>query len=186
MDGSWRMASRSKTALEAPLGAGAPVVSEEVVLADLDERDFARARTFIEGFDRWVSFDDFVCERDGLHIGLSSGGQKVHLAAVSVRAFEQWTAHSGIMPSVQALDEFAARVRAFRLDPDLPVESLPTANWSRGGREHGPRDGCFTIPIAPLLYSSWVKSLGRLGIFLPSPSIDAYARILIESWAEVC
>src|SRR5271154_1040028 len=110
MDGNWRMASRSNTALEACLGAGAPVVSQEFVLAVLDHRDFAPAQAFIEGFDRWDTFDDFICERDGLHVGLSSGGQQVHLAAVSIRAFEQWTAHSGITPSVQALDEFAARV----------------------------------------------------------------------------
>ena len=76
MDGNWRMASRSNTALEACFGAGAPVASQEVVLAVLDHRDFARARTFIEGFDRWDTFDDFICERDGLHIGLSSGGQR--------------------------------------------------------------------------------------------------------------
>ena len=185
MDGSWRMASGSKTVLEACLGAGAPIAFQEVVvLAVLEHRDFDRARTFIEGFDRWDSLDDFICERDGLHIGLSSGGLQVHLAAVSIRAFEQWTAHSGITPSVQALDEFAARVRAFRLNPELPVESSPTADWSGGGREHVPRGGRFTIPIAPLLYSSWRDSLGRLGIFFPSPSVDAYARILIDSWVE--
>jgi hypothetical protein len=136
MDGNWRMASGSNTAQQANLGASAPVVSNEVVLAVLDDRDFARARIFIDGFDRWDSFDDFVCERDGLHIGLSTAGQEVRLALVSVRDFEQWTLHSGMTPSLQALDEFAACTLESHPDADPPVESLPP--WENEGQELGP------------------------------------------------
>src|SRR5580658_1028788 len=153
------MASNSYLALGLRLGLETDLVPEEVVLAVLDGRDFARAQSFVGGFDRWSSFEDFVCERDGLHIGLSTGGQQVHLAPVSIYAFEQWTLHSGMPASLRSLDDFAARIRAFRLNPELPIKSLPTFEWKDEVQEMGPEGGLFTIPIAPPLYRDWLQSL---------------------------
>jgi hypothetical protein len=167
------------------LGGGRSFARHEVVLAVLDERDFSRAHGCIEGFDRWSSFDEFVCERDGLHIGLSTAGLEVNLVDISMHDFRQWTVHSGITPSLQALDEFAAHVSLFRLNPGLPVESCPTDDWNDEGREIDSRGRSFRIPIAPVLYSDWLKSLESLELCFPNASIDLYAQFLMESWSSV-
>jgi hypothetical protein len=179
------MASNSHLALGSRFGFGTNLVPPEVVLAVLEGRDFARAQSFVAGFDRWRSFQDFVCERDGILIGLSTAGQQVHSAPVSIYAFEQWTLHSAMPASLQSLDDFAARIRAFRLNPNLPVKSLTTVEWRREVRETGANGGRFTIPIAPPLYRDWLRSLARLKGLVPTPSVDVYAQILVETWAEI-
>jgi hypothetical protein len=179
------MNSRSNADVGSCLGGGTSFVRHEVVIAILDERDFSRAQGSIEGFDRWSSFGEFVSERDGLHIGLSSAGLEVHLATISMHDFEQWTLHSGITPSLQALDEFAAYVRLFRLNPGLPVESCPTDDWKGEARKIDSRGMTFRIPIAPVLYYDWLTSLDCLEIPFPNASLDVYAQILIESWSDV-
>jgi hypothetical protein len=179
------MKSRSNSEVGSCLGTGTSFVRQEIVIAVLDELDFTRARSSIEGFERWSSFDEFVCERDGLHIGLSSAGLEVHLANISVHDFKQWTLHSGITPSLQALDEFAAYVHRFRLDPGRSVESCPTDDWKGEAREIDPRGQRFRIPVAAVLYSDWLTSLDSLEIAFPNASIDVYARFLVESWSDV-
>jgi len=178
------MSFRSKTPFASPPGASAPFVARERVLAVLDQDDFARARSIIDGFERWPSFDDYVCERDGLYIGMSCAGHDAQLLSISIRSFERWILHSGVSPSIQALDQFAARILAFRLQPSLPVEAIPTAEWKSSGEDIGPRDGRFTIPIALALYQEWLGTLAHIDIFTQLPSADIYARILMESWAD--
>jgi hypothetical protein len=179
------MESRSNTTSGSLVSNGTPTLAVDgLVLADLDRRDFARARAIIDGFDRWPSFDDFACERDGLYIGLACAGCEAQLAPVSLRAFESWILHSGMSATVQALDEFAARVHAFRRAPALPVEGLCAVDWKRGDRDIGPRDGCFRIPIAAVLYQEWLGTLSRLDFFTQSASIDIYARMLVEFWVD--
>jgi hypothetical protein len=179
------MKSSSNSDIGSCLGSGTSFVRHEVVLAVLDECDFTRAQGSIEGFDRWSSFDEFVCERDGLHIGLSSAGLEVHLVTISMHDFEQWTLHSRITPSLQALDEFAAYIRLFRRSPGQTVKSCPTEEWKDEAQEFDRRGRSFRIPIAPVLYSDWRTSLDSLEISFPKTSIDDYAQILIESWSDV-
>lgn len=178
------MTLRSKTTLASRLRVDAPPAAREFVLAVLDRYDFARARSVIEGFDRWLSFDDYVCERDGLYIGMCCAGHGAQLASISLSSFERWILHSAAAASIQALDEFAARIHAFRQQPDLPVEGIPVVDWKRSDREIRPRDGRFTIPIAKAIYREWIGTLSHLDIFTAPPSIDLYARILLESWAD--
>jgi hypothetical protein len=127
----------------------------------------------------------FPALTDGLHIGLSTAGLEVNLVDISMHDFRQWTVHSGITPSLQALDEFAAHVSLFRLNPGLPVESCPTDDWNDEGREIDSRGRSFRIPIAPVLYSDWLKSLESLELCFPNASIDLYAQFLMESWSSV-
>src|SRR5277367_328181 len=180
------MSFRSKTPFASAPETSAPFVARERVLAVLNEDDFARARSIIDGFERWPSFDDYVCERDGLYIGMSCAGHDAQLASISIRSFERWILHSGVAASIQELDEFAARVHAFRLHPNLPIEGIPAVDWKSSGREIRPREGRFTIPIAETLYEEWLRTLSHLDIFTQAPSVDLYARILIESWADDC
>jgi hypothetical protein len=180
------MTFRSKTTFASRMRANAPFAAGELVLALLDRHDFARAQSIIEGFDRWLSFDDYVCERDGLYIGMSCAGHDAQLASISIRSFERWILHSGVAASIQELDEFAARVHAFRLHPNLPIEGIPAVDWKSSGREIRPREGRFTIPIAETLYEEWLGTLSHLDIFTQAPSVDLYARILLESWADDC
>jgi hypothetical protein len=156
---------------------------EGFVLAVLDERDFARAQAIIGGFDRWLSFDDFVSERDGRYIGLSCAGYEPQFASISLHSFELWTLHSGISASIPALDEFAARIHEFRLYPDLPVEGVAALDWSRDA-DIGPRDGRFRIPIAADLYEKWLGTFSGLDIFKETPSVDTYARMLVKLWTD--
>jgi hypothetical protein len=159
-------------------------VAEGPVLAVLDCHDFARAVSVIEGFDRWLSFDDYVCERDGLFIGMCCAGREALCASISIRSFERWMLHSEASASIQALDEFAARIHAFRLYPDLPVEGIAVGDWNRSGQIIGPRGGRFAIPVSQTAYEQWLATLAQLEIFTQVPSVNIYARILMESWAD--
>jgi hypothetical protein len=179
------MKSRSNSDVASRPGSGTSFVRHEVVMAVLEERDFTRAQGSIEGLGRWSSFDEFMCERDGLHIGLSSAGLKVHLVAISMHDFEQWTLHSRVTPSLRSLDEFAKYIHLFRLTPELRVESCPTDHWKSKARDFDLGGGSFRVPIAPTLYSEWLTSLDSLEISFPKASIDVYAQILVESWSDV-
>jgi hypothetical protein len=159
-------------------------VAEGLVLAVLDCHDFALALSAIEGFDRWLSFDDYVCERDGLFIGMCCAGREAQLVSISMRSFERWMLHSGVSATIQALDEFAARIHAFRLYPGLSVEGMPLGDWNRSSQHIWPQGDRFAIPISQALYEDWLAALSRLKLFTKPPSVDIYAGILMESWAD--
>jgi len=159
-----------------------PSLGGDLAFAVLEPRDFDRARAVVDGFDRWDTFDDFVCERDGFFIGLSSAGEPAHLVAVSLGAFEQWATHSGVALSVESLDDFASRILAFRQNPDLMIEALPGV----GGNRPVPRrrNWVVGVPIAFVLYQQWLETIARLESLSSPPSVDVYARLLMESWAD--
>jgi hypothetical protein len=178
------METRSNTTSESPKLSEAPLRPVEgLVLAVLDNRDFARAQAIITGFDRWLSFDDFVSELDGRYIGLSCAGYEPQFASISLRSFELWMLHSGISSTISALNEFAARIHEFCLYPALPVEGVATMDWSRDA-DIGARDGRFKIPIAAALYEKWLEAFSGLDIFTETPSIDTYARMLVEFYTD--
>jgi len=145
----------------------------EIVFATIDEREFAHARKIVAGFRRWESFDDFVSERDGQFIGSACAGQIVHQVDVSIQAFEAWALHAGVSTSIKALDAFAAQIRAFRLNHDGRDARAP----SRGGETRA-------RTAAPELYQEWLETLAGLDMLSENPSIEVYARLLMEGWAE--
>jgi len=154
------------------------------VFAVLREQDFARAKEVVQGFERWDAFDDFVSERDGGYIGLSCAGLSVYQVDVDIRDFELWTFHSRIHSSIQTLDDFAALIHAFRSHPHPFVNGVLSIDWRRAAPENRQRNGRFRLPISPMRYQQWLETLARLDILSQIPSIDVYARLLLESWAE--
>jgi len=153
-----------------------------LVFATIEEREFVHARNIVEGFDRWDSFDDFVSERDGQFIGLACAGQIVSQVEVSIRAFETWSSHSRVALSVATLDAFAAQIGAFRARPErLEAAAVP---GEESGKPNNSRSDALGFAAAPDLYGRWLKTLASLDIFSEIPSIDVYARLQMEGWAD--
>jgi hypothetical protein len=172
------------SATESPSRRDTASLGRSLALAVFEASDFDRARAVVDGFDHWASFDDFVCERDGSYIGLSTAGEEAHLVPVSFGAFEQWATHSGVALSVQSLDDFAAVILAFRENPGLAVEGWPGVDGNRRVPERNRRNDRLYVPIASVLYRNWLETLAHLNMASPPPSVDDYARLLVESWAE--
>jgi len=177
------MTAISGTTFGSPFPAETQFAAPELVFATIDRSDFSRAKAIIEGFD-WRTYDDFACERDGIYIGLSSAGESSQLVTVSVRAFELWSLHSGITPTIEALDEFAAGIYAYRSAPNLPVKGVPYVDCNNRDKNFAQQNGRFVIPIAPVLYCNWLETLATADIFSSVPSIDVYAQLLMESWVD--
>jgi hypothetical protein len=178
------MTATSGATFGAPLQTETPFTTPELVLATIDRSDFRRAEAIITDF-QWSTYDEFSCERDGLYIGLSSAGERLQLVSVSVRAFEWWALHSGTTPSIKALDEFAAEIYAYRSNPNLRVEGVLWADCNNKDNNFVQHDGRLAIQLAPVLYRNWLETLAPADIFPSVPSIDVYAQLLIEAWADL-
>jgi hypothetical protein len=86
-----------------------------------DRNDFEKAQLTVIGFDRWTSYEDYCCERDGQVIGFASAGLDANTVSVSLAGFVSWASYRGKKVGLRSLDEFA---RFIALARENPVPSL--------------------------------------------------------------
>jgi hypothetical protein len=153
-------------------------ISGETVIATLDRRDFERARSAIEGFECWATFEDYQCDREGRRIGLESAGRWARFAPISIGHFLSWSGWMGVAPTAARLDEFAELVDEFRRNPRFPRDARLSCDYSS---RNPVSDGRLVVPVDPRSYREWLDCLGNR----PSDSLlNAYASFLLEMWAE--
>lgn len=152
------------------------------VIALLSRTDFERARGTIADLFRWSDFEDFLCERDGEFLALSSAGAAVSQQRVPLAAFNRWARLTGRERTLAALDDFAARWRVRRTHPDWPVRGALVSSDALTSSERYSKEGTLFIPIAQDIYSKWDRSVAILKLFRNPNSIDRYAALI----AEIC
>ena len=179
------MASNSRSAAKITTSSPGQHARESIVMASLEPEDFLLARIDIDELATWDNFDDFACERDGLFIGLSCAGEDVSWSRVSARDYRQWRKHTGAKGSLASLDCFAAGLHAFRCNPQLAINALTAEAWKLQSCEFGPQQRGFSIPINVEYFDAWRNTLKLLDMFHPEPSIETYARLLLELWADI-
>jgi hypothetical protein len=166
---------------EFPLSHPAAALTASVIfdIALLDYRNFKEARKLIAGFEANASYQDYVDERQAWSVGLSSAGLRVNFSKIRVAGFMSWRLHAGIEADAPRLDDFAALVEAFRRNPNATVEGRLNGRGQATNAEIQGR--WLEVPVSPLLYERWVAC------FEAKPRnvlVDAYARLLMEMWAE--
>jgi hypothetical protein len=152
------------------------------VIALLSRADFKRAYGIIADLVRWSSFEDFLCERDGQFIALSSAGAPIFQQLVPLTAFTRWARLTGCGRTVAALDEFAAMWRVHRNHPDWLVSAALVTRDAIGVLERGSKFGTLLIPVANDIFTEWDRSIAALKLFRNPNSIDRYAALI----AEIC
>jgi hypothetical protein len=165
--------------LSHPAAALTGGVSANIDIALLDYRNFKEARKLIAGFEASASYQDYVDERQAWSVGLSSAGLRVNFSKIRVASFLSWRLHAGVEADARRLDDFAALVETFRRNPKTSVEGrlnergqAPTAQTRLRRLE---------VPVSPLLYERWAACFEAEPQYI---LVDAYARLLMEMWAE--
>jgi hypothetical protein len=150
---------------------------DEVLIPFLDEGDFEKARLVLEDYRSLGTYDDFVCDREGRLVGLGFAGRPARLVAVSFDGFLAWCGSIQALPTSAGLEAFAAMIEAFRREPQACPEPFivsPAEQVDSAAR------GRLRVPVDATSYRSWLACLGAPS----SPDLlDAYASLVIESWA---
>lgn len=164
------------TELSEYLRPGGPLARP--VLASLNRGDYEAARRRSKYFARWADYDEFLAERDALHVGYGCAGVEAKIQRVRFEAFERWSLLTGAPFTIDALDEFAAHWRWRARRPKAPVQ----------GRLGVPDDperneiaaaGVQRVLILPELYVRWRDDLSRSRL-IAAPDLDAYAAHVVE------
>jgi hypothetical protein len=157
------------------------------VIALLGRADFERARKTIGDLLRWRDYEDFLCERDGEFLALSSAGAAVSQQRIPLAAFNRWARLTGCKRTLAALDDFAAYWRVRRTHLDWPVRgALVTGDVVETGDTVGASEGhsqrgALLIPIAQDVFAKWDHSVAILKLFRNPNSIDQYAALIAET-----
>jgi hypothetical protein len=152
------------------------------VIALLSRADFERGRGSISDLLRWRDFDDFISERDGEFLALSSAGVAVSQQRAPLVAFNRWARLTGRERTLAALDDFATRRRICQIHPDWAVRGALISGDAVGFAERQSKAGTLLIPIAQNAYTKWDRSVSILKLFRNPNSIDQYAALI----AEIC
>jgi hypothetical protein len=157
------------------------------VIALLGRTDFERARKTIADLFRWRDYEDFICERDGEFLALSTAGAAVSQQCVSLAAFNRWARLTGCKRTLAALDDFAACWRMRRIHSNWPVrgalvtgDAVETGNTAGASEGHSKRRALL-IPIAQNVFAKWDHSVAILKLFRNPNSIDQYAALIAET-----
>jgi len=151
------------------------------VIALLSRTDFRRARGIMVDLLRWKDFEDFVCERDGQFLALSSAGVPSLQQRVPLTAFNRWARLTGRDCTLSALDDFAAMWRARRTHPNCFVRGALVPGDAPGFHPAS-KSGALVIPIAQDIYTRWDRCVASLKLFRNPNSVDRYAALI----AEIC
>jgi hypothetical protein len=157
------------------------------VIALLGRTDFERARKTIGDLIFWRDYEDFLCERDGEFLALSSAGAAVSQQRVPLAAFNRWGRLTGCKRTLAALDDFAASWRVRRTHSDWPVrgalvtgDAVETGDTVDASEGHSKR-GALLIPIAQDVFAKWDHSVAILKLFRNPNLIDQYAALIAET-----
>lgn len=144
---------------------------EDFVAAFLSVEDFEIARTFVGGFERWPSYDDFALDANGMVMGMAMAGKSSFLLTISLDAFKDWLRDSGESPTLDALNNFAQTLHDFRSAPSSKF-TVPPAAHSETALDH---------------YGEWLEalqSLDSLRLWELPPGPETYAELLLECWSS--
>jgi hypothetical protein len=156
----------------ANFAAGSPV------LAWLNRSDFERARLRWPGFALWRNHEEFLAERDALHVGYLSSGVTAEIQRVPLDAFERWTRLTGAPADLDGLDEFAAHWRWRARHPGTPV--VGKFGFADDPERSPPAvAGVQRLLVLPELFVRWRDDLARPKLF-PAPGLDVYATHVAE------
>ena len=103
--------------------------ADEMLIPLVEKSEFELARTAIEGFEPWATYDDYLTERECYRFGLASAGRGARFAPVSVRTFLDWSATSAVRPTMALLDRFAGMA--------IGTASSPEGARARDGDDRG-------------------------------------------------
>lgn len=161
-----------------------PVKSNIIDFAYLVQSDYLQARALGLSLSDWACYEDFCTERDAQFIGFSTSGLLAYQTQVSLNCFHDWTIHAQSSMSLQSLDVFAGLVRNIRSNPDRPVEPMLTEQLIKHSDGDAPNRGGLSIPISRDRYQQWLTALEAICLPPSCGTIQRYARLLVEYWAE--
>ena len=82
--------------------------SSRVVAGDLTEHDYPSARMIVPELSPFEDYEDWLDFRTGTLWGLEMAGFTVSLVPVNLKEFADWCESRSILPTISALDRFAA------------------------------------------------------------------------------
>jgi hypothetical protein len=147
------------------------------VLGWLGRKDFERARLRWRRFSLWRDHNEFLAERDALHLGYFVSGVTAEVQRVTLEGFERWTRLTGAPPDLDGLDFFAAHWRWRGRHPGAPVVGkfgVPDDPERRPAA-----DGAQRVLVLPELFVRWRDELAKPKLF-PAPDLDTYAAHVVE------
>jgi hypothetical protein len=109
--------SDSELDTESPLFVEIRSDRQVVVMAELDDREFARAQVIVPDLNAYRDHDDWLDYREGLQIGQAMAGIDVRMTPIALSPFLVWCRLTQRKPSERALDAFAAIVFTLRRAP---------------------------------------------------------------------
>jgi hypothetical protein len=94
------------------------LVDGEILIATLDRPDFQRAKSAVEGFAEWASYEDYQCDRDDAWISgrESDGGWPLLCSRRCPRSYWEWLECIRNNPSDALLNAYAGLL----LETDKP------------------------------------------------------------------
>ena len=156
----------------------AHIAADLPVLAWLSPKDFDRARAVWQGFRQWRDHEEFLAERDALHVGYLWSGVTATIQRVPIDAFERWTRLTGAPADLDGLDGFAAHWLWRARNPEAPVVGKfgvaddPERNPPAVG-------GAQRILVAPEKFVRWCDDFDQPKLFA-APDLDAYAAHVVD------
>jgi hypothetical protein len=89
-----------------------------VVMAELDDREFAQAQGVMPDLNEYLNHDDWLDYRQGFQLGQAMAGVDVRMVPVALSPFLIWCRLAQKKPSRHALDAFAVIVFKLRQAPN--------------------------------------------------------------------
>ncbi len=152
--------------------------ADEMLIPLVEKSEFELARTAIEGFEPWATYDDYLTERECYRFGLASAGRGARFAPVSVRTFLDWSATSAVRPTMALLDRFAAMAIGTASSPEGARAAMETSEEPAGRRAVHQRTD---VAVDLASYREWLECLGEQ----PSEALlDGYVALVAENWDE--
>jgi hypothetical protein len=93
---------------ETPLFVNIRPNRQVVVMAELAEKEFGWAQVVVPDLNEYASYEDWLDQREGLHIGQAMAGVDVRMTPVALSPFLAWCRLTRTKPSEYAIDLFAA------------------------------------------------------------------------------
>jgi hypothetical protein len=147
------------------------------VLGWLSRNDFERARRRWPRFAAWRDYDEFLAERDALHLGYRDSGVTAAVQRVTLDAFERWTRLTGASADLDGLDSFAAH---WRWRSRHPASAVVGKFGPPDDPERSPATaGAEIVRVLPELFVRWRDDLAKPKLFA-APELDAYAAHVVE------
>jgi hypothetical protein len=179
--------------------------AEAAVIALMAAREFAQAQRAIPDLRAYSNYEDWRETREGFQMGLAMAGVDAKVVNVVLNRFLAWCRLRELAPSERTLDAFASTVSMFRSSPE------PSVLATIGRREFDAYRQNIPMLLAHTDYRQWLRHrqatrikaaaasvyLEELPIILDDfikwsacvarlsePSVDHYAQLLLEYFAD--